>query len=65
MATTTDDIKQDVADLQQASAAAVALITELSSGTQVTEEQLDNLHTALTQVTSDLNDAVTAATPAR
>jgi uncharacterized protein YoxC len=58
---TTDTIKSDVEALQAATAAAVEKINQLGSGIQVTQEQLDNLHAAITQATSDLTNAVASA----
>jgi hypothetical protein len=64
MPVTPDTIKADVEALQQATTSAVDTIDRLGSGTQVSQEQLDNLHAAIVQATSDLNDAVAGAAPA-
>jgi uncharacterized protein YoxC len=61
---TPETIKADVEALQVATADAVACMNELTSGVQVSQDQLDNLHAAITTATSDLNAAVEAATPA-
>jgi hypothetical protein len=60
----TDQIKEDVAALQAASAAAadqIAVLTDqvlaLQAGS-ITDDQIDNLHNALAAVTSELVTAV-------
>lgn len=59
-----DQIKQDVADLQAAGAAAAAQIAALTDQVlalqagDISDEQIANLHNALAEVTSSLNAAV-------
>jgi hypothetical protein len=54
-------IKADMEALTTAANEAATLIGELSDAPGVTQEQLDNLHAALLDVTKTLTDATDAA----